>query len=142
MLYHWSVACIAVSHQKINVDQKINLNSNHSTGMNSRATQSKFGCPRMSHYASHYHYGSQSIACSGQWECWTGRPQPVNCINLHKHRAPYCTAEWTYCLFPILCSNVVQFSSIGISKFVQNGGWLFTYHEFSIKCHWLTKMRN
>ena len=27
--------------------------------------------------------------------------QPVNCINLHKHRTPHCTAEWTYCLFPI-----------------------------------------
>ena len=55
--------------------------------MNSRATQSKFLCPRMSHYASHYHYG------------WS---QPVNCINLHKHRAPRRTAEWTYCMFPIL----------------------------------------
>ena len=71
--------------------------------MNSRATQLKFGCPRMSHYASHYHYGSQSIACFGQWECWTGWSQPVNCINLHKYRTPHCTAEWTYCLFPILC---------------------------------------
>ena len=55
-------------------------------GMNSRATQLKCGCPRMSHYASHYHYGSQSIAFSCQWECWTGWSQPVNCINLHKHR--------------------------------------------------------
>ena len=71
--------------------------------MNSRATQLKFWCPRISHYSSHYHYGSQSIAFSGQWECWTGWSQPVNCINLHKHRTPHCTAEWTYCLFPILC---------------------------------------
>ena len=38
----------------------------HSIGMNSRATQLKFWCPRISHYASHYHYGSQSIAFSGQ----------------------------------------------------------------------------
>ena len=38
----------------------------HSIGMNSRATQLKFWCPRMSHYAPHYHYGSQSIAFSGQ----------------------------------------------------------------------------
>ena len=30
----------------------------HSIGMNSRATQLKFWCPRISHYASHYHYGS------------------------------------------------------------------------------------
>ena len=70
--------------------------------MNSRATQLKFWCPRKSHYASHYHYGSQSIAWSGQWECWTGWSQPVNCINLHKHRTPHCTAEWAYCLFAIL----------------------------------------
>ena len=73
--------------------------------MNSRATQLKFWCPRISHYASHYHYGSLSIACFGQWECWTGWSQPVNCINLHKHRTPHCTAEWTYCLFPILWST-------------------------------------
>ena len=39
------------------------------SGMNSRATQLKFVSPGMSHYASHYHYGSQSIAYSGQWEC-------------------------------------------------------------------------
>ena len=39
-------------------------------GMNSRATQLKIGCPRLWHYASHYHYGSLSIACFGQWECW------------------------------------------------------------------------
>ena len=38
----------------------------HSIGMNRRATQLKFWCPRMSYYASHYHYGSQSIAFSGQ----------------------------------------------------------------------------
>ena len=38
----------------------------HSIGMNSRATQLKFECLRMSHYGSHYHYGSQSIACSSQ----------------------------------------------------------------------------
>ena len=71
--------------------------------MNSRATQLKFGCPRMSHYASHYHYGSQSIACSNQWEFW-GSNQPVNsnCINLHKHNTPHCTAKWTYCPFLIL----------------------------------------
>ena len=41
-------------------------NFGHSIGMNSRATQLKFWCPRISHYASHYHYGSQSIAFSGQ----------------------------------------------------------------------------
>ena len=29
--------------------------------MNSRATQLKFECPRMAHYTSHYHYGSQPI---------------------------------------------------------------------------------
>ena len=48
------------------------IECSHSVGMNSRATQLKFGCPRMSHYASHYHYGSQWIVCLGQWECWTG----------------------------------------------------------------------
>jgi hypothetical protein len=41
----------------------------------------------MSHYASHYHYGSQSIAFSGQWECRTGWSQPVNCINIEGHIA-------------------------------------------------------
>ena len=43
-----------------------NYAAGHSIGMNSRATQLKFGRPGMSHYASHYHYGSQSIAFSGQ----------------------------------------------------------------------------
>ena len=38
----------------------------HNIGMTSRATQLKIWCPRISHYASHYHYGSQSIAFSGQ----------------------------------------------------------------------------
>ena len=36
----------------------------------------------MSHYTSHYHYPSQSIAFSGQQECWTQWSQPVNCINI------------------------------------------------------------
>ena len=35
-------------------------------GINSRATQLKFECPRMSYYASPFHYGRQSIACFGQ----------------------------------------------------------------------------
>ena len=74
----------------------------------SRAAQLKFGCPHMSRYASHYHYGRQSIAHSGEQECWTGWSQPVNCINLHKHRVQHCIAEWTYCLFPILCQRSRQ----------------------------------
>ena len=82
--------------------------------MNSRATQLKFWCSRISHYASRYHYGSQSIAFSGQWECWAGWSQPVNCINLHKRRTPHCTAEWTYCLFPILCLNASKSFSWGM----------------------------
>ena len=51
--------------------------------------QYDFGCLRIPHYPSHYHYASQSIACSGQWEY---RSQPVNCINLHKQRPPHWTA--------------------------------------------------
>ena len=35
-------------------------------GMNSKVTQLKFRCKRVSHYASDYHYDSQSIAFSGQ----------------------------------------------------------------------------
>ena len=101
MRLYFSKFCLT-SYNWMIVDSR---HSHHSIGMNSRATQLKFWCPRMSHYASHYHYGSQSIAFSGQWEYWTGCSQPVNCINLHKHRTPHCTAEWTYCLFPILCSH-------------------------------------
>ena len=35
-------------------------------GMDSRTTLLKFVCPRISYYASHYHYASQSIAFSVQ----------------------------------------------------------------------------
>ena len=49
----------------------------------------------MSHYASHYHYGSQSIAFSSQWECLTVWSQPVNCINLHEHKRHIALSEPT-----------------------------------------------
>ena len=35
-------------------------------GINGSATLLKFVCPWISHYASHYHYVSQSIAFSGK----------------------------------------------------------------------------
>ena len=51
------------------------------------STWLKFVCPRTSHYASNYHYPSQSIAFSGEWERWTGCWQPVNCIIIRHHVA-------------------------------------------------------
>ena len=43
--------------------------------MNGRATQLKFMCRRMWHYASHYHYGSQSIVLANENAELAGRSQ-------------------------------------------------------------------
>ena len=56
------ITLIKVSYLKIYTEKIIDLFK----ADENRATQLKFGCPRMSHCASHYHYGSQPIACSGQ----------------------------------------------------------------------------
>ena len=73
-------------------------------GMNSWATQLKIGCPRLWHYASHYHYGSQSIACFGQWECWAGWSQPINLHNIEHHIALLSepTVYSLYCVLTLL----------------------------------------
>mgnify|MGYP002804044993 FL=1 len=89
--------------------------------------RSKFrGC--CSRYTSHYHFGSQSIAFSGQWPSRSVWLQPVNCINLHKHRAPHCTAEWTYCLVPILSSCTSPIFFVSCASLLVCHGVVFWFH--------------
>ena len=71
-----------------------NENSNRTAGPLNRRL-----CPRISHYASHYHYASQSSGFSGQYIrtlSWL-----VAASKLHNNRAPCFTVESPYCPVPI-----------------------------------------
>ena len=70
----------------------------HSIRMNSRATQLKFVCPRMSYYACYCIISAVNcIFWSIETLNWL-----VAVSKLHKHRGTCCTAEWPYCPFAIL----------------------------------------